>query len=921
MLRWESVMAPDGSNHVSTWNRRWSRSGTQRPEAEEPRYHPGDRVGRFRILGVIGSGGMGVVYRALDEDLDREVALKHPLLKRSDAETVHRRFLREARAASRLLHPNVVTIFEVFLFDDIPWMAMELIDGQSLRTRLKAEESIPVTEILEHAEGLASALDAAHRLGILHRDVKPENVLIEGEDGRARLVDFGLVQPFTSRDQGESETITRLTEQGCLVGTPGYMSPEHALGRLLDRRSDIFNLGLVLYEMSSGKHPFGGSANERWLDGLLNTPPGPIVGRGRKIPEPLETIIRKALEKNPKDRYQDAGSMAWDLRRLRHEIEAGLVKEDAGRRRALRRVGWGLGLSVLAAVVGAGTWRVRGIQDFGSAPAVWAARPLTHDPVWAADPVFSPDGSSIAYSSDRTGNSDIWLIDREGGNPLQLTSHLSDDRRPAWSPDGGWIYFTSFRSGNAAIWRIPRLGGVVEEVLEGADDPAISPDGRTLAFVRRDDSGHYRVAVAPVDDPEDFRFLTTSDDGFWFHRDPTFSPDGRTICYRSARDLWVVPLEGGQPERVTFDQDPVGPPAWSGESVLFSKYVEGVHSLWRVEPGDGPPSRLTPGLGNEFQVTVSADERTLAAATLSRRMVAWVTDLRTGESNPVRNFSMVTGEVITPRGDALVLVASHRNAASIFLQPLHEGKPEGSPRQLAVLPGSINNPVVSSDGRWIAVHRVIDGRRDIWTLPIDGGSPVRFTNDEAADVTPFFSPDGRRLAFASDRAGRFDIWWAPFEEGRRSGKPERLTFGPSNDYMPRISPDGSTLVWLATEGDAENLWIRSLAGPAEARPLTSGRRVLNVWWAPGEGALLAAGDWGGVDLGLRRVVVADGSVGIPAFPPDFGRGDTGGVIVPYTMISVSADGRYRTHVRLEMSGQLWLLESAQGDKREEERDG
>jgi len=911
-------MAIDGPNRVSPGDSRRNQSGSHRPATEERGFRPGDRVGRFRILEIIGSGGMGVVYRARDEDLGRDVALKRPRLAQSNSDMIRRRFLREARAASRLLNPNVVTIFEVFEIDDMPWMAMELIDGESLRNRLKTAGPLPITELLEYAEGLASALDAAHRLGILHRDLKPENVLIDRKDGRARLVDFGLVQPLPTKDRSESETITRLTEQGCLVGTAGYMSPEHALGRPLDRRSDIFNLGLVLYEMSSGKHPFGGTTNENWLDGLLNTPPSSIAARGREIPKPLEEIIRKALEKKPEDRYQDAGTMARDLHRLRLEVETGLFTEETRRRQTRRRVAGGLVLSFIAAAVGFGAWQLRGMRN---SPALWAARPLTHDPVWAADPVFSPDGSSIAYSSDRTGNSDIWLIDREGGNPLQLTSHLSDDRRPAWSPDGGWIYFTSFRSGNAAIWRVPRLGGVVEEVLEGADDPAISPDGRTLAFVRRDDSGHYRVAVAPVDDPEDFRFLTTSDDGFWFHRDPTFSPDGRTICYRSARDLWVVPLEGGQPERVTFDQDPVGPPAWSGESVLFSKYVEGVHSLWRVDPGDGPPSRLTPGLGNEFQVTVSADERTLAAATLSRRMVAWVTDLRTGESNPVRNFSMVTGEVITPRGDALVLVASHRNAASIFLQPLHEGKPEGSPRQLAVLPGSINNPVVSSDGRWIAVHRVIDGRRDIWTLPIDGGSPVRFTNDEAADVTPFFSPDGRRLAFASDRAGRFDIWWAPFEEGRRSGEPERLTFGPSNDYMPRISPDGSTLVWLATEGDAENLWIRSLAGPAEARPLTSGRRVLNVWWAPGEGALLAAGDWGGVDLGLRRVVVADGSVGMPAFPPDFGRGDTGGVIVPYTMISVSADGRYRTHVRLEMSGQLWLLESVQGDKREEERDG
>ena len=316
---------------------------------------PGRKVGRFRIIEEIGAGGMGVVYKALDEALGRHVALKCPRPDLNDAGTIRARFVREARAVSRLLHPNVVPIFEVFEVDDVPWLAMELVKGGSLRDRMKAKGPLPLLEILEHGAGLAGALAEAHSLGILHRDVKPANILLDAR-GQARLMDFGLARRLPSGDRKNDETITRLTEQGHMVGTPGYMSPEQALGRTVDARSDIFFLGLVLYEMCTGRPALEQADSDSWLDSLLHTPPEPIAPLRSDAPEALEHITRKALAKKPEDRYESAEAMQADLRDLREEVEAGLNRKRILRSRGLRLALKGLALAAMAGLIFTGAW-------------------------------------------------------------------------------------------------------------------------------------------------------------------------------------------------------------------------------------------------------------------------------------------------------------------------------------------------------------------------------------------------------------------------------------------------------------------------------------------------------------------------------------------------------------------------------------
>lgn len=879
----------------------WSGDGGERAK-------PGDRVDRFRIVEVIGLGGMGVVYKALDEVLGRHIALKHPRSDVKDAETIRARFVREARAASRLLHPNVVPIFEVFEFQDTPWLAMELVEGGSLKERLKESGPLPLSEVLVHAESLAWALAAAHDLDILHRDIKPANVLLDSE-GRARLVDFGLARRIAPADRDDDETITRLTEQGHMVGTPGYMSPEQALGRSLDGRSDVFCLGLVIYELCAGKPALEKAGSDSWLDCLLHTPAKPMVHFRPDTPGALEDIVRKALAKRPEERYQTAAAMAADLKDLRGEVEGGLIQARVLRSRWQRRIAQALGLAALAAAASVGTWWIKDIFTPKILATTWVAKPLTHDSAWAVDPAFSPDETMIAYVSGRSGAGDIWLIDREGGSALQLTDHEAADRRPAWSQDGSEVFFTSFRSGEAAIWKVPRLGGTPELVLPDADDPAVSPDGTQLAFVRRDESGHYRVAIAPLDDLGKFRYLTTSEDGFWYHRNPDFSDDGGRICYQSAKHIWVVPVSGGKPLQVSFEDQWDEEPRWSGETIIFSRTSVRSSALWRLDPRTGAMDRLSPGYAFENQVSPSADGRSVVFSTQRTETLLNLVDHESGKKTRFSDIFNPDSASMAPDGSAIVFSAEYREGHCLFLQRLHEGQPAGRPQLLIAQPGTYANPVFSPDGRWLAFHRVIEDQRDVWTLPVEGGVPLQFTTNDAADVSPFFSADGSHLAFASNRSGRFQIWWAPVENGRLVGEEERLTFEETSDYLPRISPDGSMLTWLGNSADVENLWIRSLVGAPQPRALTEGRRIRNQWWDPGSRNLLVSGDWEGAGLSLRSVSAVDGSVKSVDLPIDFGGDDSGGTGFASGAISLSIDGRYSVHTETEMIGDLWIMET------------
>jgi Tol biopolymer transport system component/predicted Ser/Thr protein kinase len=862
-------------------------------------------VGRYEILGEISRGGMGIVYRARDLTLDRVVALKTPRPEQSSADD-RRRFLREAQAVARLSDSHIVPVFEVFESEDTLWVAMEFVEGQTFRTLLRERGRLPPGDVVQYAEGLARALRAAHATGLLHRDVNPNNIML-GRDGRARLMDFGLALAFAPPDATTSargSPAQMVSNPG--AGTPAYMPPEQILGQAVDVRSDIFSFGVVLYELCTGHHPFPARAGEGLYEAILNRDPLSPSRLEPSVPPELERIITKALAKQADARYQTAADLAADLSALRRQMD-----KDTVPARVVRH-GWRR-LAIAGGVLAAGgglagpTWMLMIRPD-----ALPVAKPVqvTSFSGWEAEPSISPDGRSIAFTSDESGNSDIWVSDVHGGGTLRLTSDPAADRQPAWFPDGSTIAFVSSRRGRSDIWAVPRFGGSPTLIVEHAEEPAISPDATRIAFVRAGPGGQRRVHVAALADPSRTILTTKDGEGLWDHAGPAWSPDGTRLCYSAARDLWVIPAGGGAASRLTTDDEADSDPAWAhdGRHVLFSSYRDGTMAVWRVPAAGGRPARLTGGTGPERHPSASRDGATLVYTTFAVDSDLVVRDLESGEERIVGSALEEQAPVFAPDGSAVAFV-SNRTAGryDVWLQGLDGGVPTGPARRLTDQPGSVAQPSYSPDGRWIAYHRVLDGQRDVWVVSSGGGIPVQFTDHPAVDLHPEWSPDGRQMAFVSERSGGSHIWVAPVRDGRPAGPARQLTFGPTDDEAPCWSPDGAWVAFIGhTSGDDAEVWVQRAAGDRRARRLTTGAQAARVRWNRASTGLIVSGLWGREALTLQRVSL-DGA-DVAAFDPsiDFGVNRALG------HFDVSRDGRLLVFARSSARGDIWMMSARPG---------
>lgn len=866
---------------------------------------PPRRVGSFEILEEIGRGGMGIVYRARDLELERVVALKHPLPEYIDRPNFRERFMAEARSASKLMHPNIVTVFGVFKAQGIPWMAMELIDGASLRSLLSDRCPIPFDNVLRYAEGLTDALRVAHVGGILHRDINPNNILV-GSDGRARLSDFGLARAWVDPSSGSSDSddSTATRSAGWVAGTRGYMSPEQALGKSMDPRSDIFSLGLVCYEMCTGRSAFDWRESDDWLDALLHREPRPITQLNAEVPIEFQDIVRKATAKRAFQRYQSANEMLLDLRAMRRKLQS-----DAGS--APRPLPWppqhrtkwyAVGGTVAVAAAVAAGWVLWPSDPVPKPSMRWKPRQITSAPGWEAEPALSPDGTMIAYVSSESGNPDIWLADAGGGNPLQLTDDPSADRDPAWFPDGSNIAFVSERGGEVAVWKVARFGGSPLLILPNARDPAISWDGTYIAFTRSAQSGFLRVGIAAVDEVSKARLLTGDGQGVWNHEDPAWSPDGKTLCFTDFRDLWLVGADGSEaPRRLTNEQRRDRDPVWSadGRWVYFSSQREGTAALWRVPAAGGRPERLTLGTGPEREPSLSRRGDRLAYSTSKSEVDIVVVDRATGERASFTGGRSDSSPVMAPDGRNLIFASDRAGKFDLWRQQLDGVETVGAPVKLTDLPGSVATCSFSPNGAWIACYRVLGTQRDIWVFSQNGGVPTQFTSHRGTDIHPSFSPDGSMLAFSSDRDGVQSIWIAPISDGKRTGDARRVS-GPETPVamFPAWSPDGSRIAFVAES----EVWVVGVDPPLDARRVTEGANPENVRWEPTGEQLVVAGNWGTPRVELRRVPVAAGP-GVPFDPPIiFGDEGASG------SFDLSADGRILAYLRTTKVGDIWLVD-------------
>jgi eukaryotic-like serine/threonine-protein kinase len=462
---------------------------------------PGTQIGSYEIVSAIGAGGMGEVWLAKDTRLERHVAIKVlPLELTRDPGRV-RRFEQEARAASSLNHANVCTIYALGEAPDgRQFIAMELIEGTTLRARL-SKASVPLRQAIDMATQIAAALAAAHAAGVVHRDVKPENVMLR-PDGVVKMLDFGLAK--LARPGGTAGLdVTRTTLQtsaGTVMGTIAYMSPEQASGQEVDARTDIWSLGVVLYELVAGRLPFGGASASEVLVSIIDREPTPLTRIVPNAPRELQRIVSKALRKDRDRRYQTAKDLFLDLQALGEDLgedldadsrlssgpppAAGVGTAPAVRRHKQLAAAAVAALLVLTGI--GGWWAARPpVQETPTVQAPLTPRGLTRltlDPGLQSDTTWSPDGRFIAYASDRAGNFDIWVQPLDGGAAVQLTKSPAHDRQPSWSPDGNTIVFRSDRAGGG-LFSIPARGGAERQLTTFGAEPRWAPDGSRILFV------------------------------------------------------------------------------------------------------------------------------------------------------------------------------------------------------------------------------------------------------------------------------------------------------------------------------------------------------------------------------------------------------------------------------------------------------
>jgi len=857
----------------------------------------GKVISHYKIVERIGAGGMGVVYKAEDTKLGRIVALKFLPPEMTRDRKAKERFVHEARAASAIEHSNICTIFEVDeMEDDQIFISMAYYQGKTLKDRI-AEGPLELREALDIASHAAHGLAKAHAHGIVHRDIKPGNIFIT-DDHEVKIVDFGL-----AKLAGQ----VRLTSTGKTMGTVSYMSPEQARGEETGPKTDIWALGVVLYEMVTGEVPFKGDYDVAAIYSIMNDTPPAMSGIRPGVPEELENIVKKALAKNQAERYGDANELVSDLSALKQQLDFSTFTgmhdwkfKNKGRR-------WIFAVAAAAVVVAtiAVVWLIAANREGPSTGLPGKAHPVTSGDSWHGDPALSPDGGTIAYAAEESGNKDIYLIKLAGGNPIRLTDDPAPDYYPAWYPDGSALAFVSERGGSACIWKVPAFGGGATLLVKDAIDPAISLDGR-IAFTALLPNGDQRIKVAPLANPAEGTMLTRSEDIVWEHRQAAWSPDGKLICFATRPDLWIVPVSGGAAHRLTSDGVSDRNPVWSsdGKYVYFSSSREGTVALWSVAAKGGRPERRTEGSGYEHDPTVSRDGSRLAYSTQTEPGILLVRDLASGEDRKVPGIRDICIAAISPDGSKLVY-ASDRGGSiyDLWLQPLDRGVPAGQPQRLTDDTADAACPAFSPDGKWIAYQRILGEERDIFTLPVSGGKPTQFTDDPSQNVQPSWSSDGSMIAFASDRGGGTHIWIAPVSKGRPAGPPRQVTRDTMSADAPAWSRDGASIAYIGVADGDTDVYLVPADGSAPPRRITRGAGAKMVRWAGIGGPLLVSGTWKEDKFSLRRVTLGK-KAAAPIDPPV-----VFGSLTALATFDVSFDGRLVVYGRENDVGNIWVHEA------------
>ncbi|MEZ5424823.1 MAG: protein kinase [Pyrinomonadaceae bacterium] len=696
------------------------------------------QISHYKILRKLGSGGMGEVYFAEDERLSRKVALKIlPEATGQDRKNLNR-FLQEARLAANLNHPNICTIYEVSETEETPLLAMEMIEGETLAEKIKYS-SLEIFDILRIATQIADALDEAHKRGVIHRDIKASNIIINHR-GQVKVLDFGLAKAIS--EEVSEEDITRAkTEEGMLVGTVQYMSPEQALGKKLDGRTDLWSLGVLLYEMVCGTAPFRASTHAGVFDEILNKEPVPPSELAENLPEELEQIILKLLEKDVGLRYQTASDLLADLKRLRRNLGESfesseiipMTSSELRRSRSLPVKGklWktaALALLAVALLSGA-TLAIYKLMPEKTAEFSFAnARPVRITSLGKVlDATVSDDGKYIAYVLNEGDKQSLWLKQTENGGTVRIIpDEVGIFQGIRISPDGNWLYYNIWdKKSVGQIFRIPVLGGIPQKVVHDCmPGVAISPDNKTIVFIRSDDDRKTMQLISAEIGKNDEKILyeTAPQNGGVFAA--VFAPDGRTLAL------------------IGYFPDPDIPDKYSAQIVEIS--VEGgpLKTIWKGSEESFGFASNPQWLPDKSGLLISLGN----GEVYNQLFIVNYSDGRqTSISNDLSSYDTLG---ITADGKSFIGI-QREFLLSVWTVPVNQ--PSEARR---ITDGKIEGVGVdwTPDGE-IVYSSTVSGNFNLWKMKSDGSGKTQLTNDEFSNVSPCVTSDGKTILFSSNKKG------------------------------------------------------------------------------------------------------------------------------------------------------------------------
>jgi eukaryotic-like serine/threonine-protein kinase len=814
---------------------------------------PGTKLGRYEIRSPLGAGGMGEVYLAFDSALNRKVALKILPEEFANKPLAMQRFVQEAKAASGLNHPNIITIYEIGTEPGTHFIATEFIDGETLRRHMSRSE-ISIGKAIDVGLQVASALSTAHAEGIIHRDIKPENIMVR-RDGIVKVLDFGLAK-LTERwnaNEVDPDAATKAivqTQPGVIVGTTAYMSPEQTRAVEIDTRTDIWSLGVLLYEMIAGRTPFRGETASDTSAAILKSEPTPLYEILPDIPFELERIVRKALQKDREERYQVVKDFELDLKALKRSLDLGTTLEpslssraqmslggvrttgsqaaprhsttvgietSADRRSPTRPTMLIAGLVVVLSVGGFFLWRQlsrKSIQPSNLTVTHLTTRKNELGEGGTHHARFSPDGKFIVYSSAKDGSSPIWLKQLGGGDPFTNRTAEGVGASPIWSPDGQEIAFLSRREGQNGIWRMPAFGGapVLIKSLERPSRGLVSwSKTGQIYFVSQGNLYSLQIAnqqVAPV---------TNFDPAKLVDRSFGVSPDEQQIAYSDLQngqsDLWVIPRSGGQPVRVTNDKPEDNQPVWTPENkrILYSSKRNGIKQVFLSYLDGREPVQLTINDNNTDVLDVSVDGTKILYATSREESDLWSVSIdQPKESQLTSDAGIELWPDVSPDGKSVAFQSLATNSGQNLFRSLPQVKSLTAETPITQLAPDGFALRWSPNGKQVGfLRQQPGGTPNLWTVHASGGDAKPLTTEGVVfggySYLPYnrfqthdfeWSADGSRLIYCARDGGKMNVWETT-ADGSSKKKLSNNEEGSVLYFNPTMSTDGKTVAWLA----------------------------------------------------------------------------------------------------------------------------